>query len=142
MAVYPGAEFRFELEIDGLYAGRFMEMSGGVAFNESIGYRDSNMFLEMSHKVAGLGEYSNIILKRGMIEEPVLSGWLAKGLTGAVERKTVTVRLLDAPQSAAASWQIINAWPVKYTSPDFSAASNMIAIETLELAHEGMTRKL
>ena len=44
MAVYPGAEFRFELEIDGLYAGRFMEMSGGVAFNESIGYRDSNMF--------------------------------------------------------------------------------------------------
>ena len=95
MAVYPGAEFRFELEIDGLYAGRFMEMSGGVAFNESIGYRDSNMFLEMSHKVAGLGEYSNIILKRGMIEEPVLSGWLAKGLTGAVERKTVTVRLLD-----------------------------------------------
>ena len=127
MAVYPGAEFRFELEIDGLYAGRFMEMSGGVAFNESIGYRDSNMFLEMSHKVAGLGEYSNIILKRGMIEEPVL---------------TVTVRLLDGTQSAAASWQIINAWPVKYTSPDFSAASNMIAIETLELAHEGMTRKL
>ena len=92
---YTHLEFRFELEIDGLYAGRFMEMSGGVAFNESIGYRDSNMFLEMSHKVAGLGEYSNIILKRGMIEEPVLSGWLAKGLTGAVERKTVTVRLLE-----------------------------------------------
>lgn len=71
----------------------------------------------------------------------MLRGWLAKGLTEAVERRTVTVSLLDENQNAVVSWQIINAWPVKYTTPDISAVSSGIAIETLELAHEGMTRK-
>lgn len=65
MAVYLGTDFRFELEIEGLCAGRFMEVSAGGASNESVGYRDCNMALELPHKVAGLGEYSNIILKRG-----------------------------------------------------------------------------
>ena len=141
MGVYTGTEFRFGLEIDGLYAGRFMEVSGGGASNGPMEYRESNMALELPHKVAGLGEYSNIILKKGVIEESVLGGWLAKGLTEAVERRTVTVSLLDENQNAVVSWQIINAWPVKYTTPDISAVSSGIAIETLELAHEGMTRK-
>ena len=141
MAVYLGTDFRFELEIEGLCAGRFMEVSAGGASNESVGYRDCNMALELPHKVAGLGEYSNNILKKGVIEESVLRGWLAKGLTEAVERRTVTVSLLDENQNAVVSWQIINAWPVKYTTPDISAVSSGIAIETLELAHEGMTRK-
>ena len=141
MGVYTGTEFRFGLEIDGLYAGRFMEVSGGGASNGPMEYRESNMALELPHKVAGLGEYSSIILKKGVIEESVLRGWLAKGLTEAVERRTVTVSLLDENQNAVVSWQIINAWPVKYTTPDISAVSSGIAIETLELAHEGMTRK-
>ena len=63
MGVYTGTEFRFGLEIDGLYAGRFMEVSGGGASNGPMEYRESNMALELPHKVAGLGEYSNIILK-------------------------------------------------------------------------------
>ena len=141
MGVYTGTEFRFGLEIDGLYAGRFMEVSGGGASNGPMEYRESNMALELPHKVAGLGEYSNIILKKWVIEESVLRGWLAKGMTEAVERRTVTVSLLDENQNAVVSWQIINAWPVKYTTPDISAVSSGIAIETLELAHEGMTRK-
>lgn len=42
---------------------------------------------------------------------------------------------------AVASWRVINAWPVKYTGPDFNATSSEVAVETLEVAHEGMTRE-
>ena len=59
---------------------------------------------------------------------------------GAVNRKTITITLLDEEEAPAASWQVINAWPMRYTAPDFNATSSEIAIETLEIAHEGMTR--
>ena len=56
------------------------------------------------------------------------------------KRKTITITLLDEEETPAASWQVINAWPTKYTAPDFNATSSEVAIETLEIAHEGMTR--
>lgn len=141
MAGYPRAKFRFKLEIDGLTAGGFTEVSGFDATIEPIEYREGDMASETPLKVAGLRKYGNITLKKGMIEGQVLYDWLAPGLTGEVQRKTVTVSLLDEAQKAVASWQIINAWPTKYTAPDFNATSNEIAVETLELAHEGMTKK-
>ena len=100
------------------------------------------MATETPLKVAGLRKYGNITLKKGMIEGKVLYDWILKGLTGEVERKTVTVSLLDEKQTAVSSWKVINAWPTKYSAPDFNATSNEIAVETLELAHEGMTRDL
>lgn len=140
MAGYPRVKFRFKLEIDSLMAGGFSEVSGFDASVEPIEYREGDMATETPLKVAGLRKYGNITLKKGMVEGKVLYDWLAKGLTGEVERKTVTVSLLDEKQAAVASWKVINAWPTKYTVPDFNAASNEVAIETLELAHEGMTR--
>lgn len=140
MAGYPRAKFRFKLEIDGLAAGGFTEVSGFDATIEPIEYREGDMATETPMKVAGLRKYGNITLKKGIIEGKVLYDWVFKGLTGEVERKTVTVSLLDEKQAAVSSWKVINAWPTKYTAPDFNATSNEIAIETLELAHEGMTR--
>ena len=142
MAGYPRVKFRFKLEIDGLEAGGFSEVSGFDASIEPIEYRKGDMATETPLKVAGLRKYGNITLKKGMIEGKVLYDWILKGLTGEVERKTVTVSLLDEKQAAVSSWKVINAWPTKYSAPDFNATSNEIAVETLELAHEGMTRDL
>ena len=61
-------------------------------------------------------------------------------MNGEVQRKTLTLTLLNDTQAPAASWQIINAWPTKYTAPDFNATASEIAIESIEIAHEGMTR--
>ena len=140
MAGYPRAEFHFKLEIDGLNAGRFAEVSRFDATIEPIEYREGDMALEAPFKVLGLRKYGKVTLKKGIIEGQVLYDWLMKGLTVAVERKTVTISLLDETQAAVASWQVINAWPAKYTALDFNAISDEVAIETLELAHEGMTR--
>ena len=91
-------------------------------------------------KIPGLKKYGNITLKQGLADSMVLYEWIAEGGNGAVQRKTITITLLDEEETPAASWQVINAWPTKYTAPDFNATSSEVAIETLEIAHEGMTR--
>lgn len=140
MAGYPHAKFRYKIEIDGLEAGGFSEATGFDASIDVIEYREGDMTAETPMKVPGLKKYGNITLKKGLTDSRVMYDWLASGLTGEVERKTVTLTLLNETQAPAASWQIINAWPTKYTAPDFNATSSEIAIETIEIAHEGMTR--
>lgn len=137
--VYPHGSFRFKLEIDGLDAGGFSEVSGFDVTIDIKEYREGDMPQTLS-KVPGLKKYSNIVLKKGLADSMVLYDWIMKGVEGEVERKTVTITLLDQTESAVASWQVINAWPTKYTAPSFNASSSEVSIEQLDLAHEGMTR--
>ena len=139
MAVYPYAKFRYTVEIDGLAAGGFSEVSGFDASIDVIEYREGDI-VQTPMKMPGLKKYGNITLKQGVTDSTVMYDWLMLGVEGEVERKTLTITLLDATGAATASWQVINAWPTKYTAPDFNATSSEVAIETLEIAHEGMTR--
>lgn len=139
MAGYPHGKFNYKVEIDGLEAGGFSEVTGFDASIDVIEYREGDM-TQTPIKVPGLKKYGNITLKQGLVDSMVLYEWMTAGLEGDVERKTLTITLLDIAGSPAVSWQIINAWPVKYTAPDFNATSSEVAIESLEIAHEGMTR--
>lgn len=138
-AVYQGAKFRFIVEHEGLWAGGFTEVSWFDAAIDPIEYRAGNMATKIPQKVARLRTPGKVTLKKGIISGQILHGWLTAGLTAAAERKTVTITLLDEAQVPVMSWQVINAWPIKYTTPDFNTASNEIAIESLELAYEEMT---
>jgi phage tail-like protein len=139
MAGYPHAKFRFRLEIDGLEAGGFSEVSGFDASIDVIEYREGDM-VQTPMKLPGLKKYGNITLKQGLTDSMVLYEWIITGVEEEVDRKTITITVLDDAGEAAASWQVINAWPTKYTAPDFNATSSEVAIESLEIAHEGMTR--
>ena len=139
MAGYPHGTFNYKVEIDGLEAGGFSEVTGFDASIDVIEYREGDM-TQTPLKIPGLKKYGNITLKQGLVDSMVHYEWMTAGLEGDVERKTLTITLLDIAGSPAASWQIINAWPVKYTAPDFNATSSEVAIESLEIAHEGMTR--
>ncbi len=139
MPSYPHGKFRYKVEIDGLDAGGFSEVSGFDASIDVIEYREGDM-VQTPMKIPGLKKYGNITLKQGLADSIVLYEWMVAGVNGAVERKTITITLLDDEEAAVASWQVINAWPTKYTAPDFNATASEIAIETLEIAHEGMTR--
>ena len=139
MAGYPHGKFNYKVEIDGLEAGGFSEVTGFDASIDVIENREGDM-TQTPLKIPGLKKYGNITLKQGLVDSMVLYEWMTAGLEGDVERKTLTITLLDIAGSPAASWQIINAWPVKYTAPDFNATSSEVAIESLEIAHEGMTR--
>lgn len=136
---YPYGKFRYKVEIDGLEAGGFSEVTGFDASIDVIEYREGDM-VQTPLKIPGLKKYGNITLKQGLTTSTVLYDWIIAGVNGAVERKTITITLLDEEEAPAASWQVINAWPTKYTAPDFNATSSEVAIDTLEIAHEGMTR--
>lgn len=139
MATYPHGKFRYKVEIDGLEAGGFSEASGFDASIDVIEYREGDM-VQTPMKVPGLKKYGNITLKQGVADSMVMYEWMIAGVEGEVERKTITITILDETETATASWQVINAWPTKYTAPDFNATASEIAIETMEIAHEGMTR--
>ena len=134
MASTPYAKFRYKVEIDGLEAGGFSEASG---FDASIDVID---MVQTPMKLPGLKKYGNITLKQGVADSMVMYEWMIAGVEGEVERKTITITILDETETATASWQVINAWPAKYTAPDFNALTSEIAIESIEIAHEGMTR--
>ena len=136
----PYRNFRFRLEIDGLDAGSFSEVSGFDATMDVVEYRAGDDPAITPTKLPGLIKYGNITLKWGAAETMVLYDWLIDITEGTIEKKTVTLTALDEEGSPAASWRCINAWPVKYTAPDFNATSSEVAIETVEIAHEGMTR--
>ena len=136
----PYRNFRFRLEIDGLDAGSFSEVSGFDATMDVVEYRAGDDPAITPTKLPGLIKYGNITLKWGSSETMVLYDWLIDITEGTIEKKTVTLTALDEEGSPAASWRCINAWPVKYTAPEFNGTSSEVAIETIELAHEGLTR--
>ena len=139
MADFAYGKFRYTVEIDGLEAGGFSEVSGFDVSIDVIEYREGDM-VETPMKYPGLKKYGNITLKKGVTDATVLYEWIMAGVEGDVERKTITITLNDPAGETVASWQVINAWPTKYTAPDFNATSSEAAIESLEIAHEGMTR--
>lgn len=139
-AVYPFTKFRYEVTIGSDKIG-FSEVSGYEASIEAVDYREGDANTLNPLKVAGKRSYGNITLKWGVTDSKTLYDWMAKGMTGEVERKTVAISLKNDAGEAKATWQIVNAFPVKYSGPEFNATSSEVAIETLELAHEGLSRE-
>ena len=89
--MYPKAKFRYKVEIDGMEAGGFSEVTGGDITIEPIEYREGDMPTETPIKVVGLKKYGNITLKQGMTDSRVLYEWLEPSINGDAERKTVTI---------------------------------------------------
>ncbi len=136
---YPHGKFRYMVEVQGMELGGFSEVSGFDATIDVIEYREGDK-VQTPMKLPGLKKYGNITLRQGVADKDALYQWMATGFEKDVNRQTLTITLLDINGEAAASWQVINAWPTKYTAPDFNATSSEVAVESLEIAHEGMTR--
>ena len=138
--VYPLAKYKYKVTIDGIGVAGFSEVTGYDASIEATDYREGNMVAPTPIKVAGIRKYSNITLKWGVTSNMDMYKWMAGSFEGPVDRKTVAIDLMDDNNKEIATWKIINAWPTKYTGPEFNATSSDVAIESLELAHEGLTR--
>ena len=121
---YPYRVFRYQVEIDGIARAGFSEVSG----------MDST----------GLTKFGNITLRWGTSDDSDFLDWIysvapknSAPPTGMV-RHDVTVTLLDDTGAPGPSWKLINAWPVRYAVPDLNALGAEVAIQTLELCHEGL----
>ena len=91
----PYRNFRFRLEIDGLDAGSFSEVSGFDATMDVVEYRAGDDPALTPTKLPGLIKYGNITLKWGAAETMVLYDWLIDITEGTIEKKTVTLTALD-----------------------------------------------
>ena len=137
----PFRSFNFAVEIDGLARAGFRECSGLDASQDPIEYREGNEGLT-SRKLPGLNKYSNITLKWGCAPDHELYDWHQQWVKGdpAARRRNGSIVLLDRRGQEQMRWNFVQAWPAKWTGPSLSAKSNDVAIETLELAHEGVER--
>ena len=133
----PFRSFNFRLEIDGIDRGGFRECSGLDASQDPIEYREGTEGLT-ARKLPGLNKYSNITLKWGMTDDTELWDWRKKAIVGKVERRNGSIVLLDEAGEERLRWNFREAWPTKWTGPSFNATGNEVAIETLEIAHEGL----
>ena len=105
---------------------------------EVIEYREGADRVNTARKLPGLAKYPNVTLKRGITGSTDLFEWWKSVRDGQVVRRNVTITLLDEQRQAVYRWLLRNAWPVKIEGPTLNASGNEVAIETLELAHEGL----
>lgn len=137
---YPFKNYRFKVEIEGVMVAGFNEVTGFDATIDVIEYREGDAPLNTPRKQPGLVKYSNITFKRGVIDETEFFTWIEEVYSGNLTRKTIVVNLHDDSDAIVASWQIVNAWPAKYTGPDLNGMGAEVAVESIEFAHEGLSR--
>ena len=141
---YPYRVFRYQLEIDGISRAGFSEVSGVNATVDAIEYREGDDLRNTPRKLAGLTRFGNVTLRWGVADDSDFLDWVLSVApsntappTGIV-RHNVMITLLDDAGNPGPSWSLINAWPTSYTAPDLGGMGGEVAIQSLELAHEGM----
>lgn len=137
--VDPYRNFRFRVEIDDITQAGFSEVTGFDASIDVVEYREGTERIT-PRKLPGLAKYGNITLKWGATDSTDLFDWIQAAIEGEIERKTIVIVAIDEEGGDAATWEIEEAWPVKYNAPDFNGTASEVAIEVLEIAHEGMKR--
>lgn len=136
---YPLPVFHFRVEWGSARLG-FSEVTGLTQEIQAIEYRDGSFPEYSSIKMPGLRKYSNITLKRGIIKaDNDFFNWLSTVKLNTIERRDLTISLLNENHEPVMIWKVMQAFPVKVEGPQLKAAGNEVAIESIELAHEGLT---
>ena len=137
--VDPYRGYNFLVEIDGITQAGFQEASGLDSSTGAIDYREGT---DPTHvrKLPGLTTYTAISLKRGVTDSQELWKWRQTVVDGKIDRRNGSIVLLDDVGTEKMRWNFTNAWPSKWTGPALNATSTAIAIETLEITHEEVTK--
>jgi phage tail-like protein len=142
MANYPLPKFHFQVEWGGKNIG-FTEVTGLTVETEAIEYRHGASPEYHKTKQPGLQKYSNITLKRGTFQsDNEYFDWWKETVFFQEQngkfRRNITISLLDETHKPIIVWKVKNAWPIKVQAADLKADANEIAIESVELVHEGL----
>lgn len=137
--VWPLPKFYFQVKWDSNVMS-FQEVSGLDVQAEEIKYRhgDSKDFSPI--KMPGLKKYGNVTMKKGVFKaDNKFWDWFNQIKMNTIKRVPVTISLLDEAGAPTMVWTLQNAWPTKVTGTDLKAEGNEVAVETIELVHEGLT---
>ena len=136
--LYPLPVFHFTVEWQGKRAG-FSEVTGLTQENQAIEYRDGDFREYSSIKMPGIRKFANVVLKRGITKgDNQFFQWLSTVKLNTVERRNLVISLLNEEHQPVMVWKVLKAFPVKVEGPQLKASGNEVAIESVELAHEGL----
>lgn len=139
MRPYPYPTFHFRVEWGGTRVG-FSEISGLTIEHDVVEYREGDSPEYQFSKMPGMEKFHNIVLKRGIVKgDNDFFHWMNTINLNQVERRDITISLLDEEHAPVMVWKVKNAWPVKLEYPVLKSNASEVAIEILELAHEGIT---
>jgi phage tail-like protein len=140
----PYTNYNFLVELDQVVRGAFQQVSGLDSTVDVVEYREGGD--PTTRKLAGRTTHSNIVLKWGIASDNELSEWhrrISQDPSNLpAERRGGGILMLDSRGNTVCRWDFERAWPTKYVGPDLNAESSDVAVETIELAHEGIRRVL
>ena len=137
-AQYPYPVFHFTVDWRGTRFG-FTEVTALTQENQAIEYRDGAFPEYSSIKMPGLRKFSNITLKRGVMKsDNEFFAWLNTVKLNQVQRRDLVISLLNEEHQPVMTWKVHNAFPVKVEGPQLKASGNEVAVESIEIAHEGL----
>src|SRR3954470_3664613 len=135
--VAPPAAFHFTVEIDGVTTAGFNEVSGLDAETDVIDYRTGERDTIVT-KLPGLKKHPAIVLKRGFTNTDELWRWRKSVMDGQTQRQSGTIVLHNEARRPALRWNFREGWPSKLQGPALNAKNNEVAIESMEIQHEGL----
>ena len=137
-AQYPLPVFHFTVQWGGTRVG-FSEVTGLTQENQAIEYRDGSFPEYSSIKMPGLRKFANIVMKRGVVKaDNEYFAWVSEIKLNTIQRRDIVISLLNENHEPVMTWNVHNAFPVKLEGPQLKANGNEVAIESIEVAHEGL----
>lgn len=136
---YPISLFHFQVEWGGSRIG-FTEVSGLTIELQTIDYREGNAQEYQVTKMPGIPQFSNITMKRGIAKsDDDFVKWIGTVRMNQIERRDLTISLLNEEHAPVVTWKVKEAFPTKVEGPTLNSTGNEVAIESVELAHEGLS---
>ena len=136
---WPLPKLYFSVDIDDLTDLPFLEVSGLEIEADNISYRHGNDPSWGTIQMPGIKKSGNLILKKGVFaQDDIFQSLISKISLNTYKRMTVVIRLLDETTQPRMTWQIKNAFPLKYTATDMNSESSESSIETIEFSHQGI----
>ena len=135
----PFPRYNFLVEIEGIKRAGFMKVSGLEEETEVREYREGGDNTTV-RKLAGLNSFAPVVLEMGSTFDTELWDWRQKIKKNGAQgnRKPISIVQQDESRKEVKRWNVFDAWPSKFTAPEFDASSSENAVESVEIQHEGL----
>jgi phage tail-like protein len=135
----PYSAYNFLVEIEGIIAGGFTDVSG-LSINTEVERKMFGGENDREYTFIKCTKYTDLTLKHGISDLDLLWNWYDDVIQGKIERKNGSIYLLDHQGIPAMWWNFIEAYPIKWDGPTFNAANSTVATETLVITHGGLSK--
>jgi phage tail-like protein len=134
----PYLGYRFKVEIDGLLVAGFTTVRGLEVRMEPESYQEGGVN-DYAHQLPTRTDSPRLVLERGVTDSEAFLTWIRGVAPGTVGRQDGRVVVLDETGQEVRGYQFLRAYPVRWSGPELSASQGAVAVESVELVHEGLS---